>query len=246
MECFLPLNNRNLQNFLVVNDSESRRSELVSALSSAGYPVESIDVASVGRLISARALLAGLVVLDIELLGNSSLQLVENLRNAYPHVGIVVVSNLLRTEDRLQAYRKGADIYLQSKPDDAQESAVLVAAVKALAYRMFRQQSTMNKVVLDVREFRLYGPMATVDISAQECHILSAFADTSDLRLETQHLIEIAAKAGTKTSKSTLEVQLVRLRKKLATVGADSPTIKAMRGFGYQLCVPVMVVKARG
>lgn len=242
----MPLPNKSLQNFLVVNDSENRRQKLVAALSSVGYSVESGDVASAIRIVGARALEAGLVILDIEHSGSSGMQLVERLRDAYPHIGIVVVSSLLRSEDRLLAYCKGADIYLQSRPDDAREFEVLIAAVSSLSCRMSRQKSIMNNIVLDVRTLRLCGPVATVDISAQESQIISAFVDTSDLRLETQFLVEIAAKAGIKTSKSTLEVQLVRLRKKLAAVGADTPTIKALRGFGYQLCVPVMVMKAGG
>jgi DNA-binding response OmpR family regulator len=41
--------------------------------------------------------------------------------------------------------------------------------------------------------------------------------------------------------KKSLEVQIVRLRKKLENAGAASPTIKSIRSFGYQLCVPVTV-----
>jgi DNA-binding response OmpR family regulator len=36
-------------------------------------------------------------------------------------------------------------------------------------------------------------------------------------------------------------VQLVRLRKKLAQAGAPAPTIKCIRGAGYQLCVSLEI-----
>jgi DNA-binding response OmpR family regulator len=44
-------------------------------------------------------------------------------------------------------------------------------------------------------------------------------------------------------SKTTLEVQIVRLRKKLEQAGASAPNIKSIRGMGYQLCVPIVVNK---
>lgn len=240
----MPLPNTSLPGLLVVNDGDDRRIELVAVLASKGYSVEGSDLASVARLISVRELLAELVILEIGQSGRLDLKLVEHLRNAYPRIGIIVVSSLLRSEDRLWAYRSGADIYLQTKTGDTQESEVIIAAVNALADRLFKEHSMTSSIVLDVRTLQLHGPNATVDISDQESQLLSAFVDTSDRRLETQRLIEITAKSGIEASKSTLEVQLVRLRKKLATVGAESPTIKALRGVGYQLCVPVIVMRS--
>ena len=43
----------------------------------------------------------------------------------------------------------------------------------------------------------------------------------------------------TEANKKALEVQIVRLRKKLQQAGALEPTIKAIRGQGYRLCVKV-------
>jgi len=37
-------------------------------------------------------------------------------------------------------------------------------------------------------------------------------------------------------------VQIVRLRKKLADVGAPEPTIKSIRSTGYQLCVVLEIM----
>lgn len=42
-------------------------------------------------------------------------------------------------------------------------------------------------------------------------------------------------------SKSSLEVRIVRLRKKLMAVGADKDCISNIRNVGYQLCVPVEI-----
>jgi len=40
-------------------------------------------------------------------------------------------------------------------------------------------------------------------------------------------------------AKSSLEVRMVRLRQKLARVGADKHCLPAVRGLGYRLAVPL-------
>ncbi len=41
--------------------------------------------------------------------------------------------------------------------------------------------------------------------------------------------------------KATLEVKVVRLRKKLIEVGAELRCLRAVRLVGYQLCVPLQI-----
>lgn len=43
-------------------------------------------------------------------------------------------------------------------------------------------------------------------------------------------------------AKATLEVRIVRLRKKLAEVGVEGKSIRAIRGEGYQLLQRIKVV----
>jgi DNA-binding response OmpR family regulator len=42
--------------------------------------------------------------------------------------------------------------------------------------------------------------------------------------------------------KATLEVKMVRLRKKLFEVGAEHRCIRSIRLVGYQLCVPLQII----
>jgi len=58
-----------------------------------------------------------------------------------------------------------------------------------------------------------------------------------DQQLETWQLIALTEKLVNEASKKALEVQIVRLRKKLQQAGADELTVKAIRGQGYRLCL---------
>ena len=99
-------------------------------------------------------------------------------------------------------------------------------------------QCTLNTATL-----QLQGPQASVNVSDAECLLLAAFAQSAEQRLCIEKMISIVARGGAAVSKTTLEVQIVRLRKKLEQAGALAPNIKSIRGLGYQLCVPIIVNK---
>jgi len=54
-------------------------------------------------------------------------------------------------------------------------------------------------------------------------------------------MIELLGKRLEEYSKANLEVQLVRLRKKLVQAGCDNNALKAVRGQGYQLAVTLAI-----
>jgi DNA-binding response OmpR family regulator len=80
-----------------------------------------------------------------------------------------------------------------------------------------------------------------VGVSKREAQLLGAFATAPEHMLDNVQLIALSGASNDELSKSALEVQIVRLRKKLEQAGASGPTFKAIRGTGYQLCVPLLV-----
>ena len=98
-----------------------------------------------------------------------------------------------------------------------------------------------GNMTLNMRTLQLGGPKGWVDVSNADCLLLKALAASSDHRLDTASLLQSTGKSTDLVGKHALEVQIVRLRKKLASAGAVSPIIKAIRGVGYQLCVHLQV-----
>jgi DNA-binding response OmpR family regulator len=85
---------------------------------------------------------------------------------------------------------------------------------------------------LNPATLQLGGPQGWVDITDPECALLKALAQSADSRLDNADLLARVGKADDEAAKHALEVQIVRLRKKLAQAGAAAPTIKAIRGVG--------------
>lgn len=226
-------------NILVVEDHDDLREVTVVALGSMGYAVKGVASAeeiddSLGRF------RPDIVLLDLNLPGEDGLSVARRLRAAQPDLGIIMVTARNQSQDVLRGYTSGADIYV-TKPAAPEE---IDAAIQALARRIKPSSAPTNTLRLDVQGLRLAGPADAIDLSDNDCQLLAALAKAKDHRLETWQLLELLGKQVDELEKKALTVQMVRLRKKLDQVGAPEPTIKAIRGTGYQLCVSLQIEQA--
>ena len=223
-------------NILVVEDHDDLRDATVAALINLGYHASGVDCAEAMDEALAR-LSADILLLDLNLPGEDGLSIARRLRAAQQGIGIIMVTARNRTQDVMTGYGSGADIYV-TKPVSPGE---LNAAITALARRVKPAAPDARQLRLDIKGLRLTGPHVAVDLSSNECHLLAALAQARDQRLETWQLLELLAKKADEAEKRALTVQIVRLRKKIEQAGAPEPTIKSIRGSGYQLCISLHI-----
>lgn len=221
-------------NILVVEDHDDLREATVAALSALGYAV--LGVASAEAIDDEAARFPiDILLLDLNLPGEDGLSVAHRLRAAQPDLGIIMVTARNQSRDVMQGYQSGADIYV-AKPVSPEE---LHAAIQALSRRIRPQKDAVAALTLNTQTLQLTGPSGAVDLSHHECQLLSALNRAKGQRLETWQLLELLGKAVDENEKRALTVQFVRLRKKLADSGASEPSIKSIRGNGYQLCVAI-------
>lgn len=223
-------------NIIVVEDHDELREVTVEALQIMGHVVRGVDCAE-ALDDELGAFHADLLVLDINLPGEDGISLARRIRASTPDIGIIMVTARGEVRDITRGYGSGADLYL-TKPISMEE---LGAAVQALSRRIRPSAADSGHLILNPVTLQLSGPQGTVDVSNHEAALLNAFSRASEHRLEDWQFLELAGRDAVETSKSTLGVQIVRLRKKLESAGAKAPTIKAIRGVGYQLCIPLVV-----
>lgn len=220
-------------NIIVVEDHDVLRDVTVEALCAMGHDARGADCAEAldDELAAFRA---DLLVLDLGLPGEDGISLARRIRTAQPDMGIIMVTARHQRQDVLEGYASGADIYL-TKPTSPEE---LGAAIQALSRRM-RPTLPEGQLTLNEGTLTLKGPAAEVDLSDLECSLLIALCRSAGNRLETWQLLEVSGRAADEHGKRALEVQIVRLRKKLEQSGATGPSIKSIRGSGYQLCLQI-------
>jgi DNA-binding response OmpR family regulator len=223
-------------NIILVEDNDDLRDATVDALQAMGHNVRGVDCAEAldDQLGAFRA---ELLVLDLNLPGEDGISVARRIRASAPDIGIIMLTARNQLSEKVQGYDSGADIYL-TKPTSVKE---LGAAIASLARRIHPRAVPAQALTLNPHTLQLRGSVGALDVSYHEATLLSAFAKAKDRRLEHWQIIELSGKTADEASKNSLEVQIVRLRKRLEQVGALSPTIKAIRGTGYQLCIAIEI-----
>ena len=228
-------------NIVVVEDHDDLRDSLVELLQDKGHHTIGLSCAEdmddkVGKVS------IDLLIVDLNLPGEDGYSLTRRFRTAQPKAGIIMVTARHKLADKVQGYESGADIYLP-KPADPEE---LLAAVNAVARKLPSQQgnaSLESNVTLSLHalSMKLEGPQGVEKLNDKEVVIISALARAPGQRLEAWQLLQTLGQGMDDNSKSSLEVRIVRLRKKLVQVGADKGCISNVRNVGYQLCTPVAI-----
>jgi DNA-binding response OmpR family regulator len=173
------------------------------------------------------------LIVDLNLPGEDGYSLSRRFRSAHPQAGIIMVTARHKIADKVQGYESGADIYLP-KPVDPDELLAAVAAVsRKLPAHVSALASSLMQPPLTVRvmTLKVEGPLGNEKLSDGDVAVITALA-----RAPSQRLLSMDD-----ASKSSLEVRIVRLRKKLMAVGADKSCISNIRNVGYQLCVPIEI-----
>ncbi len=224
---------------VLVEDHDALRELTTEALEELGHQVTALTCAEELEDAS-KAIPTDLFILDLNLPGEDGISLSRRIRNSHPKVGIIILTARSTSKDKVIGYESGADLYI-TKPVDREE---LIAAIKSLTRRQveMRDQSTSGPLRLLVSNLELTGPKAKTKVSAAEASLLTAFSRAPSGRLEIWQMAEILHQDLSEISKSSLEVRIVRLRKKMVEVGGQARAIESIRGVGYQCLIPIKVL----
>ncbi|SEJ25176.1 DNA-binding response regulator, OmpR family, contains REC and winged-helix (wHTH) domain [Pseudomonas linyingensis] len=222
---------------LVLEADRVQRETIVEALARHGY-----SVAGGGTADALYELPAGthfdIALVDQELPGEDTLSLMARLRQIQPDIGIALLSARHNLDDRIAAYRHGADLSL-GKPA---EPAELCAALDALGRRLkVNPAAGGGGLTLELASCLLHVPGGSLSLRRQEVEVLYALALAPGNFLESWQLLERLGKPLDIYGKAQLEVLISRLRSRLKSLPPGSNPIRAERGRGYRLTLAMQV-----
>lgn len=224
---------------VVVEDLAILREELVDFLSLCGFAATGVNCGlGLDDWLAQQPRPPELVVLDINLPGEDGLQIARRLRATFPALGLVMLTARKSTADKIRGYESGADVYL-TKPVSGEE---LFAVLNSLHRRLL--PSTTAGWQIDLAHALITGPNGMVgELSANELAVLACMARAPEQLADTADLLLVCADNHRELDKGYLEVLVSRLRRKLSGLIEDgeTPLIRAVRGRGYQLLVPVEI-----
>jgi len=234
---------------LVVDDEPELRELLSEYFTRHGFLVQTAADAA-----QARAMVAmgrpDLALLDVNMPGENGLSLARWLREAHPGTGLVMLTTAGESVDRIVGLELGADDYMP-KPFEMRE---LLARVRAVLRRLQTGQtmpaatpaaepaalSPQGKRVqfgacwLDLDERSLTGADgAAIDITAAEFDLLALFARHPNRPLNRDQIMEQAHNRGWDVFDRSIDLRIMRLRRKIERNPDKPELIKTVRNVGY-------------
>jgi two-component system OmpR family response regulator len=230
---------------LLVDDDPALRQMVVDYLEHHNMHVLSAarrqDVA---RLFSAHE--PSLVILDLQLGQESGFDLLREIRAQSDVPVIITAGHRCNEIDRVVGLELGADDYV-TKPFGLRELLARIRAVlrRRQAGRTRAQRATERGCcrfggwLLDRRARRLTDPQgAPVTLTKGEYALLIAFVDAPERPLSREYLLQ-ATRVHEDVFDRSIDVQVLRLRRKLKTDPSAPRVIHTERGFGYVFTLPV-------
>jgi DNA-binding response OmpR family regulator len=223
----------------IIEDDDLLREELNYMLSRHGFKVHETnsgkgldDILSTTRI--------DMLLLDINLPGESGIVICKRIRAQLPSIGIVMLTAMPARNLRVDGYESGADLYM-SKPVNSQE---LKQALLNLSKRL-NVSSQQSAWQLDNKSLTMTDPLGNqIALTNNESRFLVSMIQSKENTISTENAFFLLDDAdNSEVSKRALEAFVSRLRKKMLAHHPDlASPIKAAWGKGYKLTLAISLI----
>jgi two-component system OmpR family response regulator len=216
---------------LVVEDDPDLNRQLVTALSDAGYAVDSAFDGEEGHYLGDSEPYDA-VVLDLGLPILDGVSVLEKWRRNGRNMPVLILTARDRWSDKVAGFDAGADDYV-SKPFHMEE---VLARIRALLRRNAghaTDEITCGSLTVDTRGARVIVNGNPVKVTSLEYRLLAYLMHHKGRVVSRTELVEHLYDQDFDRDSNTIEVFVGRLRKKIG-----SEHIRTVRGLGYCLAEP--------
>jgi DNA-binding response OmpR family regulator len=234
---------------LAVDDDPAIRALLADYLADHDLRITTVaSGAELTRVMAAETV--DLVVLDVRLPGEDGMQIARRLRESSA-IPILMLTGRAEEADRVMGLELGADDYL-TKPFSSRE---LLARIRALLRRAQAQTSVADALAkarayrfggweLNIGLRRLKSPDGQpVELTNGEFSLLAAFLCAPQRVLSRDQLLDLSRLHNAEVYDRSIDVQILRLRRKIEADPARPRFIVTQRGAGYLFDAPVESVR---
>ncbi|HCM83612.1 MAG TPA: response regulator [Alphaproteobacteria bacterium] len=217
---------------LVVDDDDRLRNLLRDYLSSNGFLITTAEDAPTARAMLAR-LQFDLAILDVMMPGEDGFSLGKSLREM-SDMPILFLTARGESKDRIAGLRTGADDYLP-KPFEPEELVLRLGAIlrrQAAAAPVEQAEYQLGPYRWSPEMGELHGNNTAIKLSDMENKLLRALASKPGQPMNRDALAELM---GIQTASRSIDVMVVRLRRKLGDDPQMPRILQTLRGQGYVL-----------
>jgi len=220
---------------LVVEDDAALLRGLLDVLVYNGYEVKGVED---GR----RGLDAGikeafdLILLDVMLPTLDGFSICKEVRKKKPGQGIIIITAKGSEDDVVTGFNAGADDYI-SKPFSLREVMVRVEAVlRRTGKNPGDIEIRFRDIFFDGKNLIAEYQNQTMELTRKEMDIIAYLHRHQDRIVSKKELLtEVWHYADADIETRTVDIHMLKLRKKIAQLIGDTPFVNTIRGEGYRL-----------
>ena len=216
---------------LIVEDDPDLNRQLVSALSDAGYAVDTAFDGEEGHFLGDTEPYDA-VILDLGLPQKDGISVLEHWRRDDRKMPVLILTARDRWSDKVAGMDAGADDYV-AKPFHMEE---ILARVRALLRRSTghaKNEIEVGPLRLDTKTSRVTIDGAPIKLTSHEYRLLAYLMHHRGRVVSRTELVEHLYDQDFDRDSNTIEVFVGRLRKKI-----PDELIETVRGLGYCLGSP--------
>jgi DNA-binding response OmpR family regulator len=225
---------------LVVDDEPELVEVLQEHFCSLGYVVRTAANAMQARVHMMDAT-PDVAILDIRMPGEDGLSLTRWIREHCPDTGIVMLTTAADVIDRVVGLEMGADDYV-GKPFDLRELQARVTSVlrrRQLPADAPADGISFGRCVLNLSTRKLFDAKGEeIPLTSMEFDLLRVLSDNPNRVLKRDQLLDQAHHKDWDVFDRSIDLRIMRLRRKIEPDPQKPDVIKTVRGVGYMYVSP--------
>jgi two-component system response regulator RegX3 len=220
---------------LVVEDDIALLRGLLDVLVFNGYEVKGIEDGGVGLNVGVDEQF-DLIILDVMLPTLDGFSICEELRKKKPGQGIIIITAKGAEDDIVTGFKSGADDYI-TKPFSLREVMVRVEAVlRRTGKNLGDEEFDYKGIFFDAKNLKARTGNQTVELTRREMDIIIYLYRNQERIVSKKELLtEVWHYADADIETRTVDIHMLKLRKKIAVLIGDTQLIETVRGEGYRL-----------
>ncbi|MES0349738.1 MAG: response regulator transcription factor [Desulfobacteria bacterium] len=220
---------------LVVEDDMAILNGLLDVLVFNGYEATGVEDGGEG-LKKGLEERYDLIILDVMLPTLDGFSICKEIRKKKPNQGIIMLTAKGSEDDIVVGFKAGADDYV-SKPFSLRELMVRVEAVlRRSGKNVGDEQLLFRDIFFDGKTLAASCGERSAELTRREMDIILYLHRHKDRIVSKKELLkEVWHYADTSIETRTVDIHILKLRKKMTSLIEDAPFIRTIRGEGYRL-----------
>ena len=220
---------------LVVEDDPALLRGLLDVLVYNGYEVKGAEDGGLALEMGLKEAF-DLILLDVMLPTLDGFSICKEIRKQKPSQGIIMITAKGSEDDIVTGFNAGADDYI-SKPFSLREVMVRVEAVlRRTGKNLGDVEIRFHDIIFDGKNLIAEYQNQTSELTRKEMDIIAYLHRHRDRIVSKKELLtEVWHYADADIETRTVDIHMLKLRKKIASLIGDTPFINTIRGEGYRL-----------